>query len=109
MIVRIWEAQVVPARREEFCARLADEVIPALDGTDGYQGAELLRSVSALDHRVLVVTRWRDEAALRAYAGTMWRIRPVWAEGEFGFLEHPPSVAHFEHLPPAAEPAAPRP
>ncbi|GAA2994150.1 hypothetical protein GCM10020229_03300 [Kitasatospora albolonga] len=103
MIVRIWEAQVVPRRRDEFCTRLTEVVIPALDGTDGFEGAELMRSVSELDHRVLVVTRWRDEAALRAYAGTMWRIRPVWAEGEFGFLEHPPSVSHFEHLPLAAE------
>jgi hypothetical protein len=96
MIIRIWEAQVAPRRVDEFCAKLAAEVVPALRDTDGFEGAELLRSVTELDHRVLVLTRWRDEAAVQAYAGPMWRIRPVWAEGEFGSLEHPPSVSHFE-------------
>ncbi|GAA1153411.1 heme-degrading monooxygenase HmoA [Kitasatospora gansuensis] len=95
MIVRIWEAQVAPRRVDEFCTRLCDEVLPALRDTDGFEGAELLRSVTELDHRVLLLTRWRDEAAVRAYAGPMWRIRPVWAEGEFGYLEHPPTVSHF--------------
>ncbi|MER5865998.1 antibiotic biosynthesis monooxygenase [Kitasatospora sp. NPDC002040] len=95
MIVRIWEAQVSPRREEEFCTRLCDEVLAVLWDTDGFEGAELLRSASEADHRVLLLTRWRDEAAVRAYAGPMWRIRPVWAEGEFGYLEHPPTVAHF--------------
>ncbi|MDH6125644.1 antibiotic biosynthesis monooxygenase [Kitasatospora sp. GP82] len=100
MIVRIWEAKVLPRRNDEFCAMLAAEVFQSLDGADGFEGAELLRSVSEDDHRVLVITRWRDEAAVRAYAGPMWRIRPVWAEGEFGYLEHPPTVWHFAPIAP---------
>lgn len=96
MIVRIWEAKVLPRLVDEFCAKLDAEVVPALRDTDGFEGAELLRSVTDDDHRVLVVTRWRDVAAVQAYAGPMWRIRPVWAEGELGYLEHPPSVSHFE-------------
>lgn len=95
MIVRIWEAQVAPDRLEEFCAKLVNESIPALGAIDGFLGGELLRSVTDGDHRVLVLARWRDEAAIRAYAGPMWRIRPVWAEGEFRNLEHPPVVSHF--------------
>jgi hypothetical protein len=45
-----------------------------------------------------MITRWRDEDALRAYAGPMWRIRPVWAEHELNYLEHPPTVHHFSSL-----------
>ncbi|WP_441249308.1 antibiotic biosynthesis monooxygenase family protein [Kitasatospora sp. McL0602] len=98
MIVRVWEAEVQPRRAEEFWARLVGEAVPGLAGVDGFLGAELWRGVTEGDHRVLMVTRWRDEAAVRAYAGPMWRIRPVWAEGEFEALEHPPRVSHFTPL-----------
>ncbi|GAA2089616.1 hypothetical protein GCM10009759_12570 [Kitasatospora saccharophila] len=98
MIIRIWEAQVAPHRAEDFCARLASTVLPGLGRWDGFLGGELLRACSAEDHRVQMITRWRDEEALRAYAGPMWRIRPVWSEGELHELEHPPTVVHFHSL-----------
>ncbi|BAJ31931.1 MULTISPECIES: antibiotic biosynthesis monooxygenase family protein [Kitasatospora] len=98
MIIRIWEAQVAPQRADAFCARLAASVLPGLDAWDGFLGGELLRACSDGDHRVRMITRWRDEEALRAYAGPMWRIRPVWSEGELHELEHPPTVAHFHSL-----------
>ncbi|MEV7770611.1 antibiotic biosynthesis monooxygenase [Kitasatospora sp. NPDC086791] len=96
MIVRIWAGQVLAGHTDEFCAHLAAQVIPQLGRTDGCLGGELLRSVSEENgHRVLVVSRWRDEEALRGYAGPMWRIRPVWSEGELRYLAHPPQVTHF--------------
>ncbi|WP_158835458.1 antibiotic biosynthesis monooxygenase family protein [Streptomyces sp. NRRL S-350] len=95
MIVRIWAGQVLAGRIEEFCAHLCAEVIPQLGRTDGCLGGELLRSVTEDGHHVLVVSRWRDEAALLGYAGPMWRIRPVWSEGELCYLAHPPQVSHF--------------
>ncbi|MER7752324.1 antibiotic biosynthesis monooxygenase family protein [Kitasatospora sp. NPDC097643] len=95
MIVRIWAGQVMTGRLEEFCALLTTQVLPQLGRTDGCLGGELLRSVTEDGHRVLVVSRWRDEAALRGYAGPMWRIRPVWSEGELRYLAHPPVVSHF--------------
>jgi len=98
MIVRIWEAYVSPKRADEFCAELASNVLPQIAAHDGFLGAELLRAFADDDHRVQMITRWRDEAALRAYAGPMWRIRPVWAEGELNFLEHPPTVSHYQSL-----------
>ncbi|WP_181442559.1 antibiotic biosynthesis monooxygenase family protein [Streptomyces tateyamensis] len=98
MIVRIWEARVAPTLVAEFCTVLRTQLMPQLDGLDGYLGGELLRSLPDSTHRVLVVTRWRDEEALRAYAGPMWSLRPVWSDTEQGYLEHPPSVAHFSVL-----------
>ncbi|MFF0387751.1 antibiotic biosynthesis monooxygenase family protein [Kitasatospora sp. NPDC004615] len=98
MIIRIWEAQVSPLRVEEFCARLASTVLPGFDQWDGFLGGELLCALVDDDHRVQMITRWRDEEALRAYAGPMWRIRPVWSEDELHELEHPPTVAHFHSL-----------
>lgn len=98
MIIRIWEADVSPHRAEAFCARLAATVLPEIGRRDGFLGGELLRACADGDHRVRMITRWRDEDALRAYAGPMWRIRPVWSEGELNDLEHPPTVAHFHSL-----------
>ncbi|TQF01350.1 hypothetical protein E6W39_02745 [Kitasatospora acidiphila] len=98
MIVRIWEAQVAPKMVAELCAVLQAQVMPQLVGLDGYLGGELLRSLPDSTHRVLVVTRWRDEEALRGYAGPMWAMRPVGSEGELGYLEHPPEVSHFSVL-----------
>ncbi|GAA5015368.1 antibiotic biosynthesis monooxygenase family protein [Kitasatospora paranensis] len=100
MIVRIWEAVVAAARADEFCARLRADVLPQILRTDGCLAAELLRALGDGEHRVVMITRWRDEAALRAYAGPMWRIRPVWAEGELAYLLHPPTVVHFRPLTP---------
>ncbi|MCG6495331.1 antibiotic biosynthesis monooxygenase family protein [Kitasatospora sp. A2-31] len=104
MIVRIWAGQVMAEHIEEFCSVLLSQVIPQLGERDGCLGGELLRSVSDDGHRVLVVSRWRDEEALRGYAGPMWRIRPVWSEGELRYLAHPPEVSHFMPVA-AAQPA----
>ncbi|GAB2718463.1 antibiotic biosynthesis monooxygenase family protein [Kitasatospora kifunensis] len=98
MIVRIWEARVAPKLVSEFCAVVQSELLPPLVGLDGYLGGELLRSLPGGTHRVLVVTRWRDEEALRGYAGPMWAKRPVWSDDEQAYLEHPPEVAHFTLL-----------
>lgn len=98
MIVRIWEAQVSARRTEEFCERLVGEVLPKIAESEGFIGGQVLRALADDDHRILVITRWEDEASLRAYAGPMWQIRPVWAEGELDFLEHPPTVSHFSSL-----------
>ncbi|MCX4744573.1 antibiotic biosynthesis monooxygenase [Kitasatospora sp. NBC_01287] len=95
MIIRIWEAQVAPRMMSDFCAVIQSEMLPELNGLDGYLGGELLRSLPDSAHRVLVVTRWRDEPALRAYAGPMWAMRPVWSENELTYLEHPPEVRHY--------------
>ncbi|WP_188302743.1 antibiotic biosynthesis monooxygenase family protein [Streptomyces sp. CBMA123] len=98
MIVRIWAGQVTADRIEEFCEHLLSQVLPQLGRTDGCLGGELLRPVTEGGHRVLVLSRWRDEEALRGYAGPMWRIRPVWSEGELRYLMHPPEVTHFTSI-----------
>ncbi|MFE0461391.1 antibiotic biosynthesis monooxygenase family protein [Kitasatospora sp. NPDC058965] len=98
MIVRIWEAQVAPKLVAEFCTVLRTRMMPELEGLDGYLGGDLLRSLPDSTHRVLVVTRWRDEEALRAYAGPMWALRAVFSDTEQEYLEHPPEVSHYTVL-----------
>lgn len=99
VIVRIWEAQVVPERVEEFSALFASTILPKLIGADGCLGGEVLRPVAGeqeVEPRIIGITRWRDKESLRALLGPMWRVRPMWEEQELEYLTRPPQVRHFE-------------
>ena len=84
-------ALTVPAEMGEEVARRFAARIGAVDGSEGFEGFELLRPT---DDRTtwLVVTRWRDEASFEA-----WRTSPSFAHGhrsegapEGG--QHPPAM-----------------
>jgi quinol monooxygenase YgiN len=108
VIVRIWEAQVVPERVEEFSDLFASTILPRLTAAEGCLGGEVLRPVAGEkedEARIIGITRWRDEESLRALLGPMWRVRPMWEEQELEYLLRPPRVSHFEPVetPPASE------
>ena len=46
--------------------------------------------------RVLYVTQWRDEAALKQYAGPRWETEPVTFPEEEHLLESPMRLRHFD-------------
>lgn len=73
-VVRI-NAITVPADSGDELARRFAARAGAVDGTDGFEGFELLRPT---DDRTtwLVVTRWRDEASFEA-----WRSSPAFGAG----------------------------
>lgn len=84
MITRMWEARAADADA------LAEAMLAGLPaGADGYAGGEVYRSLDQ-PGRVVVVTHWRDEAALAAYAGD---VPARLVEGE-------PRVWHFEPVRP---------
>lgn len=94
MIVRMEESRVVAGRVEEFCARLRATVLPRLADHDGFLGADLYRSYDGAE-RVVLVTRWRDEAALDRVAGPGWPDSPLAAPAVRQLLARPPHVWHF--------------
>jgi heme-degrading monooxygenase HmoA len=71
-------AITVPAGTGDELVRRFAERAGAVDGSDGFEGFELLRPT---DERTtfLVVTRWRDEAAFEA-----WKASPQFAHGHRG-------------------------
>jgi quinol monooxygenase YgiN len=102
VIVRIWEAHVAPERVDEFCDLIASTILPKVLQVDGCVGGEVLRPLSA-DHawnveepKVVGITRWRDEAALEAFLGPRWRVRPMWEEQELEYVTGVPRVWHYE-------------
>jgi heme-degrading monooxygenase HmoA len=76
-VIRI-NAITVPAGSGDELARRFAARAGAVDGADGFEGFELLKPTDGRD-QWLVVTRWRDEAAFRA-----WTESAAFAHGHRG-------------------------
>jgi heme-degrading monooxygenase HmoA len=98
VIARMWEARALPGRLDELVELVAG-AWPALRAADGFAGGDLYRADSDTDPRLVLVTRWRDAAALAAAAGPGWRDTPVPLPGEERLHARPPHVWHFTPVP----------
>lgn len=79
-IVRINAITVPPESGDELARRFAHRA-GAVDSAPGFEGFELLRPTDERE-QWLVVTRWKDEAAFRA-----WAESPAFAHGHRGAAE----------------------
>lgn len=93
----MWEARVRPGAQDELVA-LIRRHWTALSQVDGFVSGELYRSDDG-EPRLVLVTRWRDEAALAAAAGPGWRATAVPLPGEEPLHARPPHVWHFTAVP----------
>lgn len=100
MIVRVSEAAVRADRVEEFIQVLRDLVAGFPAAHDGLLSHEILVDRGD-DTCVQYVSRWRDEAALRAYAGDDWATSPVTFPDEDSYLTRPLRLRHFTTETPA--------
>lgn len=96
VIVRMWETPVKAGRTDDFARYVATKVWPAVTAADGFLGGEILRSVGRADERLLLVTRWRDEAALEGFLGPAWTAHELTAvPDEEPFLAGVPFVDNW--------------
>jgi heme-degrading monooxygenase HmoA len=101
MIVRIYQAKVRPGGVDQLCELIKERTWPLLAKADGYLGGEFYKSLPEPDRMlqepdtVVMVTRWRDEAAIAAWAGPLWRMRPVSNPEDYQFLAETDRVQHF--------------
>ena len=98
MITRMWEARVVPALLDEFTTFIRDAVWADMEAADGFEGGTLYRSLDQ-EARLVMISNWRDEAALAAFAGPDWRTSPMVEDLQRDYLAGPTHVWHFEPLP----------
>ncbi len=99
MITRMWEAAVRAEVHDEFVRWLTEQVWPLMAEADGFCGGELYTAYDG-PSRLVLVTHWRDEAALEGFAGLDWRREPmVGADPAGEFLDGAPQVWHFRNLP----------
>ena len=59
MIVRMWEAKVLPGRLDDAVDWLLEAVVPDALAAEGCQGAEAFRALGD-EERVVLITRWED-------------------------------------------------
>jgi heme-degrading monooxygenase HmoA len=95
MIVRIWSSKTTPAQAPAYAEHLRGRVLPALKDIDGYEGALLLERPAAGAVEVVVLTFWRSEEAVRAFAGPDPEAAVVAAEAAALLTEFDRRVRHY--------------
>lgn len=91
MIVRVFRARIREGRVADFKRMVQEQSIPWLEGSDGMLGfipGEPLYAPHEDDSKreFVMVTLWRDEDALRAFAGENWET-PVVTPDEAPLVE----------------------
>ena len=69
MILREWRGRASPSKAEAYPAHFRRNVLPELERVPGFLGAELGKRQAGDTIEYLVLTRWRDIAAIQAFAG----------------------------------------
>jgi heme-degrading monooxygenase HmoA len=69
MISRMWRATATDAGATRYAQHFRGHVLPTLARVDGYHGAMLLQRASGAGVELLVVSFWRSEEVIRAFAG----------------------------------------
>lgn len=96
MIIRRSTAHVRPGLLDEFRAFIEAGTV-GFAALDGFVSDQIVvRQTSSGPDTLTYVSRWRDAAALAAYAGPRWRTEPVVLEDEDRFLVEPLVVRHVE-------------
>jgi heme-degrading monooxygenase HmoA len=69
MIIREWRGRASASNPEAYPAHFRDNVLPELRQLPGFVGAHLSRRRLGETIEFLVLTRWKDLDAIRAFAG----------------------------------------
>ncbi len=69
MIVRIWTAEALEENAEDYRRHFYDILLPKLRDIDGFLGTEVLERVVGKKIEFVIITRWDNFDAIRAFAG----------------------------------------
>ena len=69
MIVRIWTAEALDENAEDYRRHFYDILLPKLRAIDGFVGTEVLERVVGKKIEFVIITRWDNLDAIRAFAG----------------------------------------
>lgn len=98
MIIRLFRATVRPQHQAEFEEKFARISFEFVRRADGNIGVELGRPTRGKPDEYVMISKWRDEQALRAFGGPEWRQAVIPAGMEHLILAC--EVDHYELLPP---------
>jgi quinol monooxygenase YgiN len=86
VIVRVFRARIREGRVAEFRKMVEEQSIPWLQQSEGMLGCLPGEPLSEDSREFLMVTLWRDEEAIRSFAGESWKT-PVVTEEESPLVE----------------------
>lgn len=73
MIVRIFVARVLPGHQTEFERKFREISLPLVRAQRGLVSMVIGRPVPSSPDEFVAISTWKDEDALRAFAGPDWR------------------------------------
>ncbi len=98
MIARTWSGRVPAHRAEAYFAYLQETGIPDLEATPGNLGVYVLRRAEGDSACFTMISLWRSEEAIRAFAGADLERARYYPEDADFLLELEPRVRHHEIL-----------
>jgi heme-degrading monooxygenase HmoA len=96
MIVRMWHGRVPREKSARYRAFLNARAIPDYQSVAGNEAVYILERVDAEETHFITMTFWRDEAAIRAFAGEELTRAKYYPEDKEFLLEFEPNVVHYE-------------
>jgi heme-degrading monooxygenase HmoA len=100
MIVRTWRGRAATAKAAAYAEHFRHKVLPELKGIAGFHGATLLREdqrgARAGESEFLVLTRWANLEAIRAFAGQALEHAVMEPDAVAALLSFDPTVQHYE-------------
>jgi len=104
MIIRIWTAEAVRAKAEDYRRHFETRVVPHLRAISGFKGASLLERDEGAQVAFIALTRWSSMQAIHGFAGPQPEQAIVEPEGRAALSRFDDVVRHYDA---AVEEAAP--
>lgn len=96
MIVRMWHGRVPTAKAARYRTFLKERAIPDYRLVAGNEAVHILERMVGDETHFITMTFWRDEAAIRAFAGNDVTRAKYYPEDSEFLLEFEPHVVHYE-------------
>ena len=96
MIVRMWHGRVPAAKAARYREFLNARAIADYRSVDGNEGVYILERAAGEETHFITLTYWRDESAIRAFAGAELTRAKYYPEDKEFLLEFEPHVVHYE-------------
>lgn len=96
MILREWRGRAALSRPEAYPAHFHTIVMPDLQRTPGFLGAQLLRRQLGDAIEFVVVTRWESLESIRAFAGEAIDQAFVEPGGAAALMNYDLTVTHYD-------------
>ena len=96
MIVRMWHGRVPAAKAGAYREFLRERAIPDYRSVSGNDAVYILERADGEQTHFITMTFWRDEAAIRQFAGDELTRAKYYDEDKDFLLEFEPHVVHYE-------------